>query len=381
MTRKHFSLCLASPAWPLDGKALPDGVLDTGPLRIHSRHPNARLRDLSATGRTALVVLVRDPVLLVRLGIRPPRRDPDEIYLLDIAAAKLMGRIKVRGQVTSAVFFPGLESSGILTVFDETEFATGTWSAGHPIAVTSRGESAVDFATLHLTGPHSGVSGTYAPLGAGDAKTFVLNRLSFPGFRVTERVPMLPPGVNSNPGKGSVSIEAGLLAFPTAFPDPRIVVRRLSDFSLAYQVRAPQGFGFGEILFSKKGDLLIAMAVEAKSAGAEGRFAVVYRAENGEELRRITLTGVTRLAVSPDGRLLAAGERRSAGPSKAQALVSLYDFATGERLARAAHRAVDVPRNNPWAGQFNAIAFTADGKFLLTSATDIYVWTITGSKH
>ena len=59
-----------------------------------------------------------------------------------------------------------------------------------------------------------------------------------------------------------------------------------------------------------------------------------------------------------------------------QPQVVLYDLETGNEIARAAHPAVKKNRDDPFATRISRLAFTPDGKYLLSSTHDTFVWEV-----
>jgi hypothetical protein len=85
------------------------------------------------------------------------------------------------------------------------------------------------------------------------------------------------------------------------------------------------------------------------------------------------------LALSPDGKLLAVGQRAPSGDGQnVDLLVDIYDIASGDRVARELHCRVPPGRYQNLSGSFGPVAFTADGRYLVTSGYDrTKIWEIT----
>jgi WD40 repeat protein len=79
------------------------------------------------------------------------------------------------------------------------------------------------------------------------------------------------------------------------------------------------------------------------------------------------------IALSPDGRILAIGRRSKDGT---RAIIILFDIATGRQLTTASHPSIKPERNDPWRADINALVFTPDGKYLLSSTYDTRIWEI-----
>lgn len=104
----------------------------------------------------------------------------------------------------------------------------------------------------------------------------------------------------------------------------------------------------------------------------------MYNAATGERVKEVnTIDARDDIAISPDGRWLAAGQMRYKNTfwgERKQAVVTVYDFDTGEQVAVAEH---------PWMrerasfGHITEIEFSSDGRFLVTCSTrQTRVWRV-----
>jgi WD40 repeat protein len=92
-------------------------------------------------------------------------------------------------------------------------------------------------------------------------------------------------------------------------------------------------------------------------------------------LSRLPLKGDAGIAISPDGKRLAVGERIDQ-TDEAELAVSIWDRLTGVRLARIVHDHLRADRGD-WVNShfgIQGIQFTSDGKYLITSGTRTRVW-------
>jgi WD40 repeat protein len=142
---------------------------------------------------------------------------------------------------------------------------------------------------------------------------------------------------------------------------------------------APLSF-WDKLSYTPDGNLLIVAAGNSAFGGATTEsYLLFYDTKSYQQVQRLKVPAVSEFAVSPDNRLLAVGytkEERKAFSTTEQAQVVLYDLTTGEEVAKASHPAVKQQRNDPFIAKIGKLAFTPDGKYLLSSTHDTLVWEI-----
>jgi hypothetical protein len=172
-----------------------------------------------------------------------------------------------------------------------------------------------------------------------------------------------------------LSADRGTLLY--AF-DHTIVCRRTKDLKVLWTAEVPsEYFGAWRLGVSADGRYVVAAVTDSPFSDKEKRFYVaVYDGRNGQALARLPITGTDGVAISPDGKLLAVAhvvfDKRGAVPT-----VFLYDVETGERVATVEHEPV---HNNAFMNArfgSHGLAFSADGRHLVTSTNDTRVWALT----
>ncbi len=143
----------------------------------------------------------------------------------------------------------------------------------------------------------------------------------------------------------------------------------------------PKPLFFGDkLIYTPDGKLLIVAASTNSLAGDNTQtYLLFYDTITYQQVRRLEVPGASAIAVSPDGRLLAVGftkEEKKAFSSTEQAQIILYNLATGEEVVRASHPAVKQQRSDPFAAKVTKLAFTPDGKHLLSSTYDTLMWEV-----
>jgi hypothetical protein len=108
----------------------------------------------------------------------------------------------------------------------------------------------------------------------------------------------------------------------------------------------------------------------------------VYDGRDGSLLAKLPINGDAGLAISPNGKFLAVGERieAKADPPDVQLVVSIFDIASGKQVARFVHDHFHVGRGEGVNSHFgiNGIQFAGDGKYLITSSIHARVWELEG---
>lgn len=173
------------------------------------------------------------------------------------------------------------------------------------------------------------------------------------------------------------------------------LVRDITSLKVIKRIKSPSGLFLGDAIYTPDGKFLLIVASNTIFDKPETkRFLLFYDTTNYEVARRLDITSWsppnvrddrainsnvigTAMAVSPDSRLLAVGytkEDRKALSTTEQAQVVLYNLTTGEEVARASHPPVKQQRSDPFTAKIGKLAFTPDGKYLLSSTYDTRLW-------
>jgi hypothetical protein len=156
------------------------------------------------------------------------------------------------------------------------------------------------------------------------------------------------------------------------------MVRNSRDLELVWrrEVDLSPDLRLWRVAISADGGLVAASA--SNNAGVSGRFYVgIFDGKDGKEMARFNHESMEGLAISPDMKLLAAGQRvsirnRIAGT---QPTVFLYDLATNRQVATLIH-----DQFYGGGGEFLyagvSTMFTPDGDHLVTTGLNTRVWKI-----
>lgn len=231
-------------------------------------------------------------------------------------------------------------------------------------------------------------------------ETAVLVRVELPSYRETQRVPFAEKR-SASTGMGtetSVRVSADRRTFVYAINN-NIVCRRGQDLGTLWARQTEADLAPPRAAISKDGTL-VAAAVFGPQAPpfAERGYLAVYDGRSGAPIARIAtpiraadeayltteahlFAGSEGLAISPDGRLLAAGQRvylRQKSRSVVQPTVLLFDIRRGDKVATITHD--QFPGGG---GEFlyagfarDGIQFTPDGRYLITSGLNTKVWEV-----
>jgi WD40 repeat protein len=169
----------------------------------------------------------------------------------------------------------------------------------------------------------------------------------------------------------------------------RIIVRDTATGDTVTNIE-PRGLYLNpKTVYTDDGRFLIALAANTGIVtSATKRYLLFYDAKNYELKRQLDITTWDRpdskptgaelvvslgtaWAVSPDGRLIAVGYRTADGR---QPYIVLYDLASGKELCRAAYPPISPRQNDPFLGTIGSLAFTPDGKTLVSSTHDTRIW-------
>jgi hypothetical protein len=181
-----------------------------------------------------------------------------------------------------------------------------------------------------------------------------------------------------------------LRAGPLPSPDKRFLVYTLGSNEaviwdtakrqIANRLSATGLFFTDKLAYTSDGKFLIISAA-TKLFGGEGakNYLLVYNTKTYQLVRQLEIPKVDAITVSPDSKTIAIGykkEERKTFSMNEQAYIALYDLATGEQVAAASHPAVKQQRSDPGVAKITRLAFTPDGKYLLSSTYDTRVWRV-----
>jgi hypothetical protein len=216
----------------------------------------------------------------------------------------------------------------------------------------------------------------------------VLIKAELPSFKEIQRVPYAERVPGSKMWGTDIRTAADRRTFVYSFDDT-VVVRRSEDLEALWQCRVGTDRGLSLTTSGISADgKLVAVGASHWEEKFEKYYVVVYEGRKGEELARFPVDGdevtrlpvdsIDRVAISPDGKLLAVGQRLhlDGEPSGTQPTVHVFDIATRKKVATLIQDQLRQggARQESLISSFSCIQFTPDGKYLVTSTINTKVW-------
>ena len=371
-------------------------------LKLVAEYKKNSLEDISADGRLLLFYQTGTPIRTYTFPLdggrgkahQPPVYD-DLLRVVERESGRELRRVRVQFFPEDVQFIPGTEQVFYKEPHNKghkLEWRFKMWNLSTGDAVTCSEENVAHFAYTTF------VNGQYA-LGAlwqeNNGGELLIAR-TLPGCKQSVIGPIDPTdSANKVWGGLNLSPSKSFFAYGTG---KELIIRDTANLSSARRINPPSGliFGGGPIYTADGKYLLIVTSNTILDKPETKRYLLFYDATNYKLARQLDITSWsppdvrddvavnsnvigTAMAVSPDSRLLAVGytkEEKKGFSITEQAYIVLYDLATGEEVARASHPVVRQQRNDPFVAKIGKLAFTPDGKYLLSSTHDTLVWEI-----
>lgn len=204
----------------------------------------------------------------------------------------------------------------------------------------------------------------------------VLVKVQTPEFNEVARVPFAEGPPVSTDAPLVVSSDRKTLVYAY---DGSIVCRGTHGLERMWTNAAEVNVPARQLGMSADGALVaVAFADTVWVGGSSKHFISVIGGHDGKELTRVPALGIEGVAISPDGRILAAGSRiplRDRTKAGTQPTVTLYDIASGKEIA-----SIVQDQFYEGGGEFLYagvhMMFTPDGRYLITSGKNTKIWQI-----
>jgi WD40 repeat protein len=217
-------------------------------------------------------------------------------------------------------------------------------------------------------------------------ETKTLSIVALPDYREVVKVPYANEPRKPRPVKGTISLntEGGIVisghrAIVAYSFDNVLVCRRLDDLSVLWTRTVEPGLELTQLAVSADGSSVAASVgdprVEDLTRGFRQHYLGVYDGGTGQEVTRLRVDGTGGMALSADGKFIAVvsherGEKRAVVPT-----VSIYEISSGRKIVSVAHGPVKQGRHQ-WLEAGITVAFTPDGRYLITSGMATRLWTL-----
>ena len=155
-----------------------------------------------------------------------------------------------------------------------------------------------------------------------------------------------------------------------------VVCRRTEDLEVLWTQRiSPRLTGAKRLAVSVDGSV-VGVAVAGQGPPYREYYIGLYDGRNGTELGRLPICGGYGMGISPDGKLLAVGDRVRDG---AEMAVHIHELPSGRLVTSLEHGKVASGHLQFLRSlfEYNGIQFTSDGKYLIVSGGyHIKVWSL-----
>jgi hypothetical protein len=210
--------------------------------------------------------------------------------------------------------------------------------------------------------------------------------LELPDYREIVKVPYAIQPRKAHPVKGSLTLSTDggpilsdsrkvlLYSF-----DAVLVCRRVADLALLWTTSVESSLEFIKFAISADGTRIAASVgdprVDDLTRGWRQHYLGVYDGGTGEEVTRLQIDGTDGITLSHDGTLIAVVSHERGGKGAVVPTVSIYEILSGRKIASVVHGPVKQGRHQ-WLDAGIVVAFTSDGKYLITSGMATRVWSL-----
>jgi len=212
-------------------------------------------------------------------------------------------------------------------------------------------------------------------------RTEVLIKAEAPEYNEVARVPFAERrGPPDSSREAPITVAADRRTFVYAH-DSNLVCRSAQSLETLWTRAGDPALKFWRVGISADGAVVAAAAADTVWVGGSVKHYVgIFSGHDGKELTRLPALGVEGVAISQDGKILAAGQRVPLQGKKSgtQPTVTLFDMASGKELATLIH-----DQFYGGGGEFLyagvTTMFSPDGRYLITSGLNTKIWQIAGA--
>ena len=213
-------------------------------------------------------------------------------------------------------------------------------------------------------------------------RTETLALVEFPELREIAKVPYATQPREPQRRKGNfelsndfgfgVSDNRKILAYSF---DHILLCRRTEDLGVLWTRRVEPQLNAYKVVVSAGGSHVAAAIADGGFTPAEqhSSYIAVYEGKTGADVARLLRSGTEGIALSPDGKFIAVVAREHGDKGELVPTVYIHDVQSGQKLASVAHGRVKSGRRQ-FLEAGCTVAFTSDGKYLVTSGMGTKVW-------
>ncbi len=156
--------------------------------------------------------------------------------------------------------------------------------------------------------------------------------------------------------------------------DHTLVCRSTEDLSVIWTrpVEPDYHWGAWRVEITPDGRTVVAAVIDQSALHPQRFYVGVYDGTDGSVLARHPISAAMGVSISPDGKLMAVGDRVELADGRIEPTVNVYDAVTGVQVGKVA--------DSPVAERFSRAGisgqFTADGKYLVTAGRNTKVWAL-----
>jgi WD40 repeat protein len=350
-------------------------------LKQAAEYKSNILQDISTDGRWLLFYQTSTPTRSQtipqggnRARANQPSTSDDVLRVVERSSGRELGRIKVEFFPESVQFIPGTQQVFYKEPASNKQkylFKVWNFSKGEAKACSDADVTNFRYATV-VDAQHA--LGTVLEENGGES----LGKLTLPECARTIISPVDPEYPQGKVWGGvAVSLDKRFLAY-TIYAGSEVIIWDTANKRVAKNLSpAPLSF-WDKPAYTPDGKLLIVIAGTNAVGGKNTKsYLLVYDTRTYQQVRRLEVPAVSAFAVSPDSQVLAVGytkEEKKASITTEQAQLVLYNLMTGKEVGKASHPPVKQQRSDPFAAKITQLAFTPDGRYLLSSTYDTRLW-------
>lgn len=203
-------------------------------------------------------------------------------------------------------------------------------------------------------------------------------RVSIPDWKVQTQVPYkISQGDKSPVSTSSEVLSADCSTILHA--DGQIVIcRSTKDLKVIWARTVDSMFPPSSFAISADGSwAAVGYDGDAFSRPQPRPYVAILNGRNGATISNVGLERVYQIGISPDGRLLAAGQRYERSKTEWDLTVKLYEIKSTSLISELQHANIRGRDRSIEAGfTINGIQFTSDGKYLSVAGRDTTLWRI-----